>query len=386
MTHTSPEYVPSDMSIRNLSIPPPGPATGRPAAPRNAVQIRTHPPLHAGDFNNNLSRDMYWWEKLDKDEPEEKRVLEAMYYGQERQPRCNVCEKQNRACMWFLGEEDQSNKSCVKCRRVHATCKTIGSLENSVDDVEDQSCIEVHKSAHARAFSQKRKASEYDESDKIETQVKRTRSSLRAKSVRELAYQDSESDEERPLNKQYLGNRKNETPLHVGSSWVDPDSKLEEESQANFHTDQSSTTKRSDGRSMTIGRDEDPLQGMVHDRNQYRLPQNPTPDGKSSGLSQIESGLSALLDERLSKELQKLKATFQTEMIALRTSVRDLAQNRGGSGLEEQMKEMETQIEDERATRLRLEDENMRLKNRMSRLEARQVAGMNDLQDQIRQL
>jgi len=118
---------------------------------------------------------------------------------------------------------------------------------------------------------------------------------------------------------------------------------------------------------MTIGRDEDPLQGMVHDRNQYRLPQNPTPDGKSSGLSQIESGLSALLDERLSKELQKLKATFQTEMIALRTSVRDLAQNRGGSGLEEQMKEMETQIEDERATRLRLEDENMRLKNRMSR-------------------
>ncbi|THZ94398.1 hypothetical protein D6C83_09204 [Aureobasidium pullulans] len=137
---------------------------------------------------------------------------------------------------------------------------------------------------------------------------------------------------------------------------------------------------------MTIGRDEDPLQGMVHDRNQYRLPQNPTPDGKSSGLSQIESGLSALLDERLSKELQKLKATFQTEMIALRTSVRDLAQNRGGSGLEEQMKEMETQIEDERATRLRLEDENMRLKNRMSRLEARQVAGMNDLQDQIRQL
>lgn len=137
---------------------------------------------------------------------------------------------------------------------------------------------------------------------------------------------------------------------------------------------------------MTIGRDKDPLQGMVHDRNQYRLPQNPTPDRKSSGLSQIESGLSALLDERLSKELQKLKATFQTEMIALRTSVRDFAQNRGGSGLEEQMKEMETQIEDERATRLRLEDENMRLKNRMSRLEARQVAGMNDLQDQIRQL
>lgn len=106
------------MSVPNTSLPSPSPATRKPAIPRNAVVSREHPPLYAGDYNNNLSKDMYWWEKLNINDPEEKRILLAMYYGEERQPRCTVCEKKNRACMWFLGEEDQLSKSCVKCRRV----------------------------------------------------------------------------------------------------------------------------------------------------------------------------------------------------------------------------------------------------------------------------
>lgn len=121
----SPDYDTSQVSS-SYSLPPmPSHMAGvhKPPVPSNAVVNRPHPPLSAGDYDNNRSRGMYWWEKLDVQDAEEARILTAMYYGEERKPRCNVCTKRNRACMSFLGEESQSGKSCVKCRRVHATCK-----------------------------------------------------------------------------------------------------------------------------------------------------------------------------------------------------------------------------------------------------------------------
>lgn len=328
MAHNPPDYAPSEMS-RDTPLPNPGPATrrNRPVIPRNAVMSREHPPLYAGDYNNNLSKDMYWWEKLDINDPEEKRILLAMYYGEERQSRCNVCEKRNRACMWFLGEEDQLNKSCVKCRRVHATCKPVESMETVVDD--PQPSIEICEDTSQQRTSHKRKSDEVDARDRSKTSVKRTRSSLQANTIREPTDEHPEVVHARPKEDQEAG-------------------ELESNPQNNFET--------------------------------------------SPGLSQIEKGLCALIDQRYKSELESLRmmikkqaADHQAQLMALRADFTSRDQQ-GEAVDKQQMKKLETQVDAEGVNRRRLEDENLRLKNRMARLEGGQEAGMNDLQDQIRQL
>ncbi|CAD0094729.1 unnamed protein product [Aureobasidium vineae] len=381
MARNSPDYVPSETSVRNSPLPGPGPAmrSSRPALPRNAVMSREHPPLYAGDYNNNLSKDMYWWEKLDVDDPEEKRVLLAMYYGEERQPRCNVCEKQNRACMWFLGEEDQINKSCVKCRRVHATCKTIGSIEPN-DDLRPS--IETRENtAQQRISSHKHKATEPD----VTTSVKRTRSSLRVYSTRESTDDQPEVICVRSQDKQEA----DKLELHHQSGFERP---LYDETQFNTLPDQSSTADRRGGRlsSVTLGADVRYSQDTP--RSLLRVPPQQSQDNTLPGFSQIEKGLCAIIDERYKNELDGLRAMIknqaadhQAQLMALRADLTRRDHN-GEAVDEHQIKELETQIETERVNRRRLEDENTRLKSRMTRLESGQKAGLNDLQEQIRKL
>jgi predicted nucleic acid-binding Zn-ribbon protein len=106
------------------------------------------------------------------------------------------------------------------------------------------------------------------------------------------------------------------------------------------------------------------------------------------GFSQIEEGLYALIDERYKSELESLRTMVKNqaaELLALRADLTSKEQQ-GEAVDEHQIQKLETQIEAERVNRRRLEDENIRLKNRMARLEGGQEAGMNDLQDQIRQL
>jgi hypothetical protein len=343
---------------------------------------REHPPLYAGDYNNNLSKNMYWWEKLDPNDPEEKRILLAMYYGEERQPRCNVCEKRNRACMWFLGEEDQLNKSCVKCRRVHATCKPAGCMETIVDDSRLDS--ETREDTNQQFTSScKRKASELDASDISKTSVKRTRSSLQTSRARQstddhsdVVHVRSQDDQEEMESHHQNGF---ETPLSV---------------EVNTFAGQTSVERRDDRlSSIKFGADKHYLEETHDLRSDVSVHRQRSQDNTSSGFSQIEKGLYALIDERYKSELKIIRAMIkkqaaehQAQLMALQADCTHRDRKEGESVGENEMKKMETLIETERAHRRRLEDENIRLKNRLARVEAGQEAGMNDLQDQIRQL
>lgn len=368
--------------------------------PRNAVMSREHPPLYAGDYNNNLSRDMYWWEKLDVNDPEEKRILLAMYYGEERQPRCNVCEKRNRACMWFLGEEDQLNKSCVKCRRVHATCKPVGSIETSIDDSRPD--VETLEENYQEiTSSQKRKANELDTADKSKTFSKRTRSSLQTNKTRESTDDHAEVVYVRTQDDQYARdfesapqNGFDPSYLNASAGWVDSNLPPDDLTRANTVVEQSPAEKRRDSRlsSITLGRDVHRPGERNGSGNHVRKRRQRSQDHPSSGFSQIQKGLYALIDERYKSELENLRTIIKTQAAdheAQLTVLRDNPTNENqkvGTVDKQQIEKMETQMETERLRMRRLEDENKRLKNRMVRLEGGQEAGMNDLQDQIEQL
>ncbi|KAK6007872.1 hypothetical protein QM012_004686 [Aureobasidium pullulans] len=377
------------MSAQNSPLPSPGPATHfkRPAPPRNAVLRREHPPLYAGDFNNNLSRDMYWWEKLDVNDPEEKRVLLAMYYGEERRPRCSVCEKQNRACMWFLGEEEQAHKSCVKCRRVHATCKTSSSrnLDTDVDD--SRPSIGAHvESYQQHASSQKRKAREHDVNDTSNKPVKRTRSSWRAYPARETFDDQPEVIFVRSQDNQYAGKLEStpqnpfETPLDSGPNWAYSRQVLDDETEVDTLADQLNTAERRDGRlsSITLGADVRYLQETYNQESHARERRQQSQDNTLPGFNQIEKGLYAIIDERYKTELEDLKtmikkqaADHQAQLLALGAVHTQRGQNEEAVD-ESQIEKLETQIETERSNRRWLEDEIIRLKARVGRLESGQ--------------
>lgn len=364
MACNSPDYIPSEMSAQNSPLPSPGPATRfkRPAPPRNAVMHREHPPLYAGDFNNNLSKDMYWWEKLDVNDPEEKRVLLAMYYGEERRPRCTVCEKQNRACMWFLGEEEQTHKSCVKCRRVHATCKPSRSrnMEPDVDD--SRPSIEAGaQNDQQRTSLRKRKASELTDD---QTEVIFVRS------------QDNQHAGKHELMPQNLY----ETPLRSGPKWASSRPTLDDETQTDALADRSTTAEPRDGSLSSITLCADPSYGQEIDGQEgyVRKPRRHLQNNTMPGFSQIEKGLYAIIDERHKAELENLRtmikkqaADHQAQMMALRADCMKKGQT--GEAVEEnQVERLETQMETERSNRRWLEDEITRLKARVSRLEGGQ--------------
>ncbi|KAG9573827.1 hypothetical protein KCU77_g2890, partial [Aureobasidium melanogenum] len=348
------------MSAQNSPLPSPGPATRikRPAPPRNAVMHREHPPLYAGDFNNNLSKDMYWWEKLDVNDPEEKRVLLAMYYGEERRPRCTVCEKQNRACMWFLGEEEQNHKSCVKCRRVHATCKPSRSrnMEIDVDDSQPSIEVRVETNQQQRTSLRKRKASELTD-DQTEVRF-----------VRSQENQHVGRLESTPKNRF-------ETPLRGGPSWIDSRPIPDDETRVNVLADRSTTAaERRDRRLSSITLGADVRCPKETQSQEFRVPRRQSQDNTMPGFSQIEKGLYAIVDERYKAEIENLKTMIKkqaADVMALRADCTIRGQN-GEAADENQIDKLETQIETERSNRRWLEDEIIRLKARVSRLEGGQ--------------
>ncbi|KAG9838606.1 hypothetical protein KCU68_g9862, partial [Aureobasidium melanogenum] len=346
------------MSAQNSPLPSPGPATriNRPAPPRNAVMHRDHPPLYAGDFNNNLSKDMYWWEKLDVNDPEEKRVLLAMYYGEERRPRCSVCEKQNRACMWFLGEEEQTHKSCVKCRRVHATCKPSRNtnMETDVDDSRPSIEVRPESNQQQRTSLRKRKASEITDD---QTEVIFVRS------------------QDKPYAGKLESTFKNrfETPLRSGPSWMDSRPTLDDETQFDTLADRSTTAaEHRDGRlsSITLGADVRNPQEMHGQESHVREPRHYSQGNEMIGLSQIAKGMNAVINARYNAEFENLRtlikkqaADHQAQMMALRADCTKKGQD-GEAVDESQIEKLETQIETERSNRRWLEDEITRLKAR----------------------
>jgi len=76
------------------------------------------PPRYDGDFD--IERHDYWWNLLDMDNPRHARASKGMRYGQERNPRCDTCERQNRACMTRPNSHDKTG--CVRCSYTQSGC------------------------------------------------------------------------------------------------------------------------------------------------------------------------------------------------------------------------------------------------------------------------
>ncbi|KEQ62837.1 uncharacterized protein M437DRAFT_48645 [Aureobasidium melanogenum CBS 110374] len=258
--------------------------------------------------------------------------------------------------MWFLGEEKQTHKSCVKCRRVHATCKPSRSrnLETDVDDTRPSIEVRTEPNQQQRTSLRKRKASELTE-DQTEVIFVRSQENQYARKL-----------ESTPQNRF-------ETPLRSGSSRVGSRPILNDE------THQSTTAaERIDGRLSSITLGADVRYPQETQGQELRVPRRESQDNIMPGFSQIEKGLYAIIDERYKAEIDNLKimikkqaADHQTQMVAFRANCTKRGQNDEAVD-ETQIGRLETQIETERSNRRWLEDEIIRLKARISRLEGGQ--------------
>ena len=76
------------------------------------------PPRYDGDFD--IERHDYWWNLLDMTNPRHARASKGMRYGTERNPRCDTCERQNRACMTRPNSHDKTG--CVRCSYTQSGC------------------------------------------------------------------------------------------------------------------------------------------------------------------------------------------------------------------------------------------------------------------------
>jgi Zn ribbon nucleic-acid-binding protein len=76
------------------------------------------PPRYDGDFD--IERHDYWWNLLDMENPRHARASKGMRYGAERNPRCDTCERQNRACMTRPNSHDKTG--CVRCSYTQSGC------------------------------------------------------------------------------------------------------------------------------------------------------------------------------------------------------------------------------------------------------------------------
>jgi len=76
------------------------------------------PPRYDGDFDQE--RHDYWWNLLDPENSRHARASKGMRYGAERNPRCETCERQNRACMTRPNSHDRTG--CVRCSYTQSGC------------------------------------------------------------------------------------------------------------------------------------------------------------------------------------------------------------------------------------------------------------------------
>jgi hypothetical protein len=143
MMDASPEL--SEHTPRRLPIQLPPASTynpGKGAVPGDAEVNRPHPPLYAGDYDK--SKSAYYWENLDRNNHEEERLRLALHYGEERRPRCDLCEKQDRACVSSLGKRSGTT-GCARCIRIHRPCSHANGARKSAGHVQkntDQSVCE----------------------------------------------------------------------------------------------------------------------------------------------------------------------------------------------------------------------------------------------------
>lgn len=105
---------------------------GKGAVPKDAEVIRQHPPLYAGDYNPR--RKAYHWERLKPNNREDERLRLALHYGEERRPRCDLCEKEDRACMSMLGKRFKTT-GCAFCTRRHLPCSQANGVKNATSNV-----------------------------------------------------------------------------------------------------------------------------------------------------------------------------------------------------------------------------------------------------------
>jgi len=104
---------------------------GKGAVPRDAEVLRQHPPLYAGDYNHR--KEAYYWEYLQPNRGNV-RLRQALHYGEERSPRCELCEKENRACMSMLGKGYKTT-GCARCTRRHFSCSQANGVKNGASNV-----------------------------------------------------------------------------------------------------------------------------------------------------------------------------------------------------------------------------------------------------------
>lgn len=105
---------------------------GKVAAPHDAEVDREHPPLYAGDYNHR--KQAYYWEYLQPNNRENVRLRQALQYGEERDPRCRRCEKEDRACMSMLGKKYKTT-GCARCIRRHFPCSQANGVKTGASNV-----------------------------------------------------------------------------------------------------------------------------------------------------------------------------------------------------------------------------------------------------------
>jgi hypothetical protein len=106
---------------------------GKEAVPSNAKVFRPHPPLYAGDFDKR--KNAYYWENLNRKNREEEMLRLALHYSEERVPRCDLCEKEDRACMSPLDPKLKTTK-CARCFRNHIPCSQAHGVRKSAGNVQ----------------------------------------------------------------------------------------------------------------------------------------------------------------------------------------------------------------------------------------------------------
>lgn len=233
-------------------------------------------------------------------------------------------------------------------------------METDVDDTRPSIEVRAETNQQPRTSLRKRKASESMD-DQTEVIFVRSQENQYARKL-----------ESTPQNRF-------ETPLRSGSSWVGSRPILDDETRVDILADQSTTAaERIDGRLSSITLGADVRYPQETQGQELRVPRRQSQDNIMPGFSQIEKGLYAIIDERYKAEIENLKtmikkqaADHQTQMVALRANCMKKGQN-GEAVDETQIVRLETQIETERSNRRWLEDEIIRLKARISRLEGGQ--------------
>ncbi|CAD0108873.1 unnamed protein product [Aureobasidium uvarum] len=149
---------------------------GKEAVPHDAEVVRPHPPLYAGDFNNRKLKDAYYWEGLDRNNREDEKLRLGLHYGEERNPRCDLCEKEDRACMSLLGKKYKTT-GCAFCIRRHFQCSQANGVQKTATVVRKDKDPPFRPSGHAH----KRAFNKVDNREGTEPPAKRTRASMNGK-------------------------------------------------------------------------------------------------------------------------------------------------------------------------------------------------------------